>query len=73
MFYTNVCRDQDTFVSHLIHRFYVDIMPPKQMEKFSIHFIFNYLNRVKYIQYLTALSCALYNEKMENKTSSSLQ
>ena len=41
--------------------------------KISFHFIFNYLNRVKYIQYLTALQCALYNEKMENKTSSYLQ
>ena len=41
-FYTNWCCDQDiSFVSHLLHRFYVDIMPPKQkppMEKLKLQF-----------------------------------
>ena len=46
----------------------------KEFTHVNIHsFIFNYLNRVKCSQYLTALQCALYNEKMENKTSSNLQ
>ena len=36
--YTNWCRNQDTFASYLICRFYIDIMPPNQkfMEKMKL-------------------------------------